>query len=144
MGLVWLKAGQAPDAHSTASRSADIFVRLVMGVAMEPADRNVHAPQERADRNVRAPLEETVVEQREMRAFCRPTSPIFISSRVGGSGRSPGSGCCQFVPQQTRAGTLRYHPFTGDLSACVIVNAREHGRNRVLLSITINGKGVKP
>src|ERR1017187_7055682 len=65
-----------------------------------------------------------VVEQRELRAFRGTSRFIFISSRVGGSRRSPGPGWCLFAPQQTSAGTLRYNPFTGDLYACVIVNAR--------------------
>jgi len=89
---------------------------------------------ERANTNVRAPSEETVVAQRDLRALRRTTSLVVISSRVGGSGRSPGPGCCRSVPQQTRTGTLRYSPFTGDSSACVIVNVREHGRHWAMLS----------
>src|ERR1035437_6630023 len=119
MGLVWLNAGHAPVAHSITNRSADTPARSVMELATE-----------RTDKNVRPRLAETVVARSELRASRRTTRSILISSRVGGSGRSPDSGCCQFVPEQTRAGTLRYNPFTGDSFACVIVNAGEHDRNR--------------
>ena len=63
----------------------------------------------------------------ELRAWCRTTTAIFMRSRVGGSGQSPGPVCGQPVAQQTRPGTLRCHPSTGDSSACVIVNGGDYG-----------------